>query len=235
MKDYQDCSGVDLDNYHDGALPAAASALVEAHLAACAACRAELESLAALSERARRLPAEVAPARDLWPEIAARIPAGQDASDRSVVAIDFQPARRNVVRTRWLAAAAAIVLVVISSATTAYFMRHGSEQRLATGSAAVQPLPSAQVGLAAFEPAEDEYLYAVTVLEAALEAGRDRLLPETVVAVEENLAIIDRAIAEASQALAADPTSAELPLLLSSVYRRKIELLQQAVDLSARS
>lgn len=62
--------------YGEGALPAAASARVERHLAACAACREELATLRQVSALllARR-PAAPPPARDLWQRIQAEIEA----------------------------------------------------------------------------------------------------------------------------------------------------------------
>jgi hypothetical protein len=82
---------------------------------------------------------------------------------------------------------------------------------------------------------EAEYLGTLELLELQLEAGRESLSPQTLVVVEENLRIIDRAILEIQTALRADSTSVELPLLLGGAYRSKVELLQSVVQLYARS
>lgn len=81
-----------------------------------------------------------------------------------------------------------------------------------------------------------EYLRAVTDLEAALRAGRQRLQPETVAAIERSLAVIDRAIRDAEAALAADPANDYAADWLTTIRRRKLSALRQAVsDVNASS
>src|SRR5205823_14772053 len=62
-----------LNEYVDGTLAAEARALVEAHLAGCAGCRAAVVELRALVASAADLPKRIEPARDLWTGIAARV------------------------------------------------------------------------------------------------------------------------------------------------------------------
>ena len=62
-----------LNEYVDGTLAAEARALVEAHLAGCAGCRAAVVELRALVAGAADLPKRIEPARDLWTGIAARV------------------------------------------------------------------------------------------------------------------------------------------------------------------
>ncbi len=84
-----------LDEYLDGTLAAPDQARVEAHLAGCAACRAELAALRELTAAARALPPSLTPDSDAWPAIARRTMA------------------RPTVRSRWwLQAAAAVALLV---------------------------------------------------------------------------------------------------------------------------
>ncbi len=59
----------------DGMLAPAVARALETHLAACPACRAELESLRALRAATKNLARELAPSRDLWPEIEKEISA----------------------------------------------------------------------------------------------------------------------------------------------------------------
>lgn len=65
----RDCSD-QFSDYVDGTLPPGA---IDAHLATCPACGAELAALRALLTQTRALPDEVAPDRDLWPDLAARL------------------------------------------------------------------------------------------------------------------------------------------------------------------
>ena len=133
-------------------------------------------------------------------------------------------------RRGWLAAAA-VLLIVLSSGVTALLLRSGASP-LAIGSPPAQPAEPVVTALAAFRPAEAEYLRTADDLTAMLEAQRDVLAPETIATIEENLRIIDQAIAEARTALLADPHNRELSEMLSGVYRRKVELLRSAVLLS---
>lgn len=62
-----------LSAHLDGDLPPSDTRALDAHLATCPACRRELDSLRALVASAAALPNDVAPARDLWPEISAQL------------------------------------------------------------------------------------------------------------------------------------------------------------------
>jgi anti-sigma factor RsiW len=279
-----------LDEYIDGGLTAAERAGVEVHLESCAGCTAEIESLLALRAGTGELPREIAPGRDLWPEILARIQStgGTTTSAPERVAevgggagvVDLASRRRRPSRwTRGMGRAAAVfALVVASSGVTAYLMRGspaidpvavapattGSEvsppntapSSLTPALTSDQPnAASASPGRAApapsnvrlassttdphdieaFRTGAGGFDGAVEELSATFEKQRDRLSPETVKVIEQNLAIIDRAIAESRAALEKDPNDPELPLLLSGVYRQKVELLESAVQLQART
>ncbi|HKQ59029.1 MAG TPA: hypothetical protein VJY35_14280, partial [Candidatus Eisenbacteria bacterium] len=77
------------------------------------------------------------------------------------------------------------------------------------------------------------YDAAVAELERALAEGRGRLDPRTLKVVEDNLRIIDRAVAEARQAVAADPGNTWLRSHLASTMQRKVDLLRSATSLAS--
>lgn len=211
-----------LDEFLDDTLPDGERREMEMHLAECAECRAEVEAIRSLRADARALPRGIRPPRDLWPEIRGRIEGSR------TVEVDFgRRSRRSPRAARgWLAAAAA-VLVVASSAVTTWVLRDGPAPLAeVVPVAAPARTPSA---LAAFRPAEAEYLRTTDELTAVLEARREVLDPRTVAVVESNLRIIDGAIAEARAALLADPQNRDLTEMLSGVYRQKVDLLQSAV------
>jgi hypothetical protein len=81
--------------------------------------------------------------------------------------------------------------------------------------------------------AEGPYQSAVRDLEKMVEEGRERLDTATVRVLEQNLRLIDGAIAECRRALAADPASAYLNAHLAETMRQKLELLRQAARLTA--
>jgi hypothetical protein len=80
--------------------------------------------------------------------------------------------------------------------------------------------------------ADSQYDAAVADLEAALRNGRGRLDPTTVAVLEENLALVDRAIDEARQALETDPASTYVSRHLMQTRRAKLDLLRHATALT---
>jgi predicted anti-sigma-YlaC factor YlaD len=208
-----------LDDYLDALLPREEAEAVEAHLEDCDECRDEVETLRAILADAKELPRSIAPARDLWPAIDARL--------------DATPIReRTLWSMRYPLAAAAALMIAISSALTAYLVN----EREAASSVEQRPTASSDVLLVrAWRSTEDEYLKATVELLEALEILKERLPPETAEMVETNLRIIDEAIQESRAALAVDPSNGELVEALSARYRTKLEVLQQVNRLAARS
>ena len=72
----------------------------------------------------------------------------------------------------------------------------------------------------------------IAELQRVLAQERSQLDPKTVQVLETNLAIIDRAVAEAKRAVDADPSSVYLRNHLASVMKRKADLLRQATLLA---
>ena len=83
--------------------------------------------------------------------------------------------------------------------------------------------------------ADAQYDAAVSDLEKALKQGRGRLDSSTIAIVEQNLQIIDRAIDQAREALAADPANTYLSGHLVEARRRKLDLLRRAAALTVES
>jgi anti-sigma-K factor RskA len=226
MSTHDEITGL-LDDFAGGELDERGRRAVQRHLDVCADCRAEVDALRALLDEARFLPRALAPSRDLWGGIEARLEPKGGAQ-----VIDLASHRKSWKPPRWvLAVAAALVLVVSTAVITASVVGRGQapgapgEVAQATGAA------PAGTAFAAFQPAEAEYQKAVDDLQAVLATRRGRMLPETARTLEANLRIIDQAIRESREALAKDPNSAELTEMLSSVYETKVRTLQQAVQL----
>lgn len=77
----------------------------------------------------------------------------------------------------------------------------------------------------------DRYDSAIAELETVLRDHRAQLDPATVAVLEQNLAIVDKAIADARRALAADPASAYLNGYLTQQLQRKVQVLRRAADI----
>ena len=178
------------------------------HVAECAACRGEVEALRTVLHRIAQLPSSIAPERDLRPDVWA------------------QADRKTLWSWRYPLAAAAVLLIAISSAITIFVTR--ADDNAPVLKAAQQPAqPIDLVSL------ERQYSTEVEELQHLLGQNREALAPETVRILEENLRIIDGAIAEARAAIDRDPQSRMLGELLRSAYQRKVDLLKQAARSSA--
>jgi len=219
-----------LSEYLDDELDPSERAELETHLDACAECRTALEQLRRVVARAARLVlADAPPAEDLWPGIADRIHerparAGAPATARSRV-----PPRLALTIGAPQLAAAAVLLVVLSSGV-AWQLGRGSLS--ATGPAETAALAPSGNTLPAARIATHRYESAIAQFERVLAEGRDRLDTATVRVVEQNLAIIDRAIDEARGALAVDPSNAYLNRHLADAMRRKLDLLRHTTFLT---
>lgn len=205
-----------LSAYLDDELPAAERTALEAHLATCVPCRGVLDELRAVVAWAPTYAGQQ-PERDLWSPISTEI------ERKRVVAFPARLAQRFSLAQ--LAAAAAVV-AVLSGGGVWMAMRSGAE-------APVMAVEPSAPGTAepAFQAAvfdDPQYDEAVSELEAVLQAGREVLDSSTVRVIEENLRVIDEAIAEARAAIEADPSNVNLGVRVKTHMQRKMVLLRQA-------
>ncbi len=200
-----------LNDYADGELEPADVTTVEKHLAECPACLHELEALRTLLGEAARLPKSVMPQRNLFSAIQAQI---EQPATRPIL-LQWQPVLRSL--------ALAAVLLVIATVGLETFRsapRHGGTAHIVTP----EPTP--------MELAEQACKQAKAVLLEALEEEETSLSPETVVAIRDNLVIIEQAVDDIQLALEEDPKNPYLTQMLLATYVREVELLQQAVQLT---
>jgi predicted anti-sigma-YlaC factor YlaD len=219
-----------LSEYLDGELPEWERHALESHLESCAECSLIVSDLRRVVRRARTLK-NPPPVTDLWPGIAARIGAGIPKA-QDVVDLDAQ--RR--VRRRWAfslpqLAAAGIALMTVSGGAV-WFMSGTARQSVVSAPVPSSPPEGTPAVSVAMKPnASQSYAAAVADLERVLADGRGKLDTTTVRIIEQNLAAIDRAIAEAQRALDADSANLYLNTHLAETMRRKLDLLRQAAAL----
>lgn len=187
-----------LHDYLDNLLCREERAEVERHLAVCAPCRDEVARLRDLLAELAVLPPAERPERDLLPGIHA--------------AIDAEASRR--AGTRRLAAAAAIVVLVGAAAGVRLSERSPAP---ASGAAAARP-----------DAIDAAWQQQAAEMERLLAHNRQNLHPRTVRVLEDNLLVIDRALAEARAALRSDPGNPVLEELLLATHRKKLDLLRGA-------
>jgi hypothetical protein len=214
-----------LSEYLDDELGVEERAALESHLARCPDCAATLSDLREIVGRARTIGPR-APQANLWPGIAGRITRAREP-------------RRFSMTLPQLAAAAALLIAVSSVAAwqAAQGFRHVDAVPVAhsTQETAVASPTDESVGDMLARPvslADAQYDAAVADLEQALAKGRGRLDKATIAIVEENLTIIDQAIAQARAALASDPANSYLSSHLVEARRKKLDLLRRAAALT---
>ena len=216
-----------LSDYLDGGMRSGERGELEAHLPGCPACREVLDDLRAVKEGAAAL-GPMAPPRDLWPGIAARL--GERSGDRRHVegpsgdagvrplAARRGPGRRGIHLGAVQLAAAAVV---------GAWAGEGLPVAEADAEAGLSG-PAALVGSAV---PDGDYLDEVARLERALGEAREELDPRTVRVLEKNLAVIERAIRESAEALDADPGNPFVREHLRRSLERKRDYLRDAVEL----
>jgi len=190
--------------------------------------RTAQDAAAQLDARLGELPLEVAPGRDLWPDIAARIE-GQ-----------AQPIASTTRRAAWLwQAAAAVVLVAGSSLLTASLLdRSVLMQQSAvpvTPANSVAASDAAVVMPAAFGPAgqlDPEYVAARRQLTQMLDQRIAALPTSARAKLEFNLGEMRRAADEINAALAEQPGDPLLEELLLKTYQDELAVLSNISQLT---
>jgi anti-sigma factor RsiW len=215
----------------DDEMSAADKRAVETHLAACASCRTTLAELREVAARAASLPS-TPPAADLWAGIAARL-------DSTATVRPFEKRRpRQFSFTLPQLVAAGLALMVLSGGMV-WIARRG-DPRTNLPSVIAERAPESAPPAAGDEPpsivrtnlSDSRYDAAISDLEKTLDAGRNRLDPETVRILEANLLAIDRAIDQSRKALRDDPSNVYLNNHFVEFRKRKLALLRRATALT---
>lgn len=169
-----------------------------------------------LRERIARLPEEIAPARDLWPDIRATLEAER---------VRPFPAAGGGGRARrlppWVRLVAAGAVLVAGTATVTWRVMRDRTP----GIAATEMRPDGDA-LTSYERSVEE-------LTTALDRRAARLDPDTRAVLERSLRTIDDAIDEARSALARDPSSPAIRAFVEAAYRQKIDFLRRANDVAS--
>jgi predicted anti-sigma-YlaC factor YlaD len=213
-----------LDDLVDAALPEEERLAVEAHLASCPGCRRQEQRLQEILAEARELRRERTPSRDLWPEIAREIGAG------NLVSGEFARSKA----PRWWMPALATAAAVLAVATTVAMLREGGMPFAVPGAETATAIPVSR-GQVELLDAEQGYARAAAELLAALAERGDSLSPETRASVDRNLAMIDQALKEIRDALEKEPGNRDLTRMLASTHRKKVDVLRRVVKLSGAS
>ena len=234
------CEHVDnvLSAWFEGDLDLLQRRAVDAHLRECLRCASIVRDIEALRRDAANLP-EMAPSRDLWSGIAARI-------ETPVIELAPRQAAPAPARRTWQMAAAAVVLMAVSSGVT-YVAVSDQRSAISDQQTAMRPTPdgvglvpgvvtpsqpssgSSTILIGSAEPMAAEVLYGqeISRLRTVLDQRRTSLDSATINTVEKSLIAIDKAIADARSALAADASSQFLTEQLNRALEKKLGVLRR--------
>jgi hypothetical protein len=211
-----------LDDYVDGARAAtgrssdARLAAFEAHLPGCQRCRALVADFSSIRREAADLDEVPLPAR-LWARVASAI----EADARTPW---WQRTFGNAV-SGWMPAAVAAALALVVGGGL-WFSRSAAVE-------APQTTEAPAAADAAVAPAEQHYEEAIDGLQHLADEQKRSLDPQTLAILQQNLAVVDRAINESRAALSSEPTSAAAQDSLLDALDTKVSLLQDTVALGS--
>jgi len=203
----------------DGTLPAERRAYVDAHLAVCDECAADVARIADFMKRTHEsTPSPSAPhpaLAELWPPIRARIEAAK------VVALDTAGPSASTRPFVWLVAAGVLAAALLM----AIVLRVPPRQQQTS---AVAQVDAESTMLRAVADSTRAYEAEAQILLDRLEIQRATMRPDARAAIDRNLHTVDVAIAELKDAIVRDPNNPALRQLLATSYRQKVELLKRA-------
>ena len=217
-----------LSDYLDEELDAHEREAFESHIATCDECRETVAQLRQVVARAGALETP-GPERDLWAGIAERIGDEPASEMQKVIPIASTKPRWRMPEFTLSApqlVAAGMLIAVLSSAAVWFALRGSVED---TPAGAGNPIATTLPGGIDALPVSG-YEQTIADLEGTLKESRTRLDPATVEILEQNLAIIDAAIAQSREALVADPASSYLYRHLNQQMQQKVDLLEQAAQ-----
>ncbi|HKU16125.1 MAG TPA: hypothetical protein VJQ52_17145 [Steroidobacteraceae bacterium] len=179
-----------------------------------------------LDEALASLAKDVAPERDLWPQIRAEI------ATTPIVAEE----PRSRMQATWFRLAATVLLVVGTSLVTYYVTRQSMQQQVAqTTAPQTLPAPVAVAQPASFSFGSERlgagYMNARAELDKSFQQRLAGLPPAARAKVEADLADLRRAADDISKTLAEHPSDPLLQDLLMSTYQSELQLLANVSEL----
>ncbi len=231
------------DYLEERGLDVATRERADAHRLGCAACAALIADVQTIIRDALELPT-LAPSRDLWSGIEARIeapvlPLASSNTGEFVAAPSAARARLRTSAWRRYAIAASLLVAVTAGVTWTLTKRVDPAIAPDIGVSAASSAaagPATGTARAVSRPsAEETFDREIATLRKIVDERRADLDPKTAAVLEKNLRLIDAAIGESKAALAKDPASGFLSRRLNQAYDSKLQLLRGVATLPARS
>jgi hypothetical protein len=207
----------------DGTLPPEQLVRAREHLRTCDACAADVGRISSLMTRVKGSPMPAAEVDDLWPAIRSRIEQAKVVTMPGNAAMATPRQRRRLLIWLVPAIAAAAILAFVGTV----------KSRNVPGMDSPAPMSDrSNVSLVAVVDSAHAYEAEAQALLNKLELQRALLRPETRVALDRDLRVVDVAIAELKDAIARDPNNPALRQLLASSFKQKVDLLKRVGNAS---
>jgi len=209
-----------LDDYVDGVRAAAQPgnarlAAFEAHLPGCGRCQSLVADFTSIRRTAADLDEMIPPPR-LWAKVATSIEAeGAKPWWHQTFAGAFSV---------WVPVAAAASIALLVAGVIWFSKAAPTPPQVASATTAAEP---------ALVPVEQRYDDTIAGLQQLADAQRPSLDPKTLAVLQQNLAVVDRAISESRAALSNEPGSALAQESLIDALDTKVALLQDTVALAS--
>jgi hypothetical protein len=210
----------------DGTLGRIRAAELEQHLETCDTCRALAADLGQIRDVAATL-GDPVPPDHVWLQVAGRL--RQEGRVHDQPTISTTPRLQYV----WLGLAASLVLAV-GAALLMLFSQYTGPQAPTAGTTAESNVAAADVvqsGVEDLRKAEQLLQSGVAKLKEGLGSDDQALPAEIVGTLDQNLGILDRAIAESNEAWQKEPDNVTARNSLFEALQRKISLLQETITL----
>ena len=206
----------------DGTLGSIRRAELELHMESCDDCRRLADDLIRIRDLAGSLERPAPPDR-VWLQIAGRL-----RQEGRVAA----PAVTTGARRYYPFALAASLLLAVAASLYLLYPRGANVPQTTGGNAAPPAAVEAIDGIEAEVKLAAQHLQnAVTRLEQESKSDTSPIDPQTAALLQQNLKVIDQAIAESTAALRSEPQSAPARNSLFDALRRKVVLLQDTIAL----
>ena len=207
----------------EGTLGSIRRAELELHMESCDGCRRLADDLVRIRELAGSLERPAPPDR-IWLQIAGRL--------RQEGRVTTPAAAAGARRFYPLALAASLLLVVAASLYLLYPRSAGDPAPTAAGNAAPAATVQAIDGIEEEVRLAAQHLQnAVTRLEQESKSESSAIDPQTAALLQQDLKVLDQAIAESTAALRSEPQSAPARKSLFDALHRKVVLLQDTIAL----
>jgi tetratricopeptide (TPR) repeat protein len=210
-----------ISDYIDGELDAKTAASLEGHLKACPACRRLCADFRRIAGRAKTLPKRE-PSGQAWFRIRTRL---KEASREKVSPVRIHKERFLLFPARLRTAVSTVLLAFLvgGGIFIGYrVLRQGEFSKENRGQ---------EYALKKIQEAEEHYQLAIKALWEAVQMKKDDFDPQMAQTFLTSLKLIDVSLAECKKAVEGDPGNLDSRYYLLAVYEKKVELLDDMMEI----